>query len=29
VFRLDPDRDCIFVALVAFGGQDWMTEGDV
>ncbi|NJM81147.1 MAG: type II toxin-antitoxin system RelE/ParE family toxin [Tabrizicola sp.] len=29
VFRSDPDRDCFFVALVAFGGQDWMTEGRV
>jgi hypothetical protein len=29
VFRSDLDRDCVFVALVAFGGQDWMTEGDV
>jgi plasmid stabilization system protein ParE len=26
-FRTDTDRDCIFVALVAFGGQDWMAEG--
>ena len=29
VFRSDTDRDCIFVALVAFGGQDWMTECNV
>ena len=28
VFRVDPDADCIFVALVAFGGQDWMSEGE-
>jgi hypothetical protein len=28
VFRADPERDCIFVALVAFGGQDWMAEGE-
>ena len=27
VFRANPDQDCVFVALVAFGGQDWMTEG--
>jgi hypothetical protein len=27
VFRPDLERDCIFVALVAFGGQDWMAEG--
>lgn len=27
VFRPDLTQDCIFVALVAFGGQDWMTEG--
>lgn len=29
VFRSDPDRDCIFVALVAVGGQDWMTEDNI
>lgn len=29
VFRSEPNRDCIFVALVAFGGQDWMTEGNL
>lgn len=28
VFRADRAKDCIFVALVAFGGQGWMTEGD-
>ncbi len=28
VFRMDPADDCIFVALVAFGGQDWMSEGE-
>lgn len=27
VFRADLGQDCLFVALVAFGGQDWMTEG--
>ncbi len=29
VFRSDPDQDCILVALVAFGGQDWMAAADV
>lgn len=29
VFRADLARDCLFVALVAFGGQDWMMEGEV
>lgn len=29
VCRSDLDRDCIFVALVAFGGQDSVTEGKV
>lgn len=28
VFRADVERDCIYVALVAFGGQDWMTKGE-
>lgn len=28
VFRADISQDCVFVALVAFGGQDWMTEGE-
>lgn len=27
VFRSDPQEDLLYVALVAFGGQDWMTEG--
>lgn len=27
VFRADAERDCLFIALVAFGGQDWMAEG--
>ena len=27
VFRADPEGGQIHVALVAFGGQDWMTEG--
>lgn len=26
VFRADLSNGCVFVALVAFGGQDWMTE---
>jgi plasmid stabilization system protein ParE len=29
VFHSDPDQDCVLVALVAFGGQDWMAAGDV
>ncbi|MFN4160257.1 MAG: type II toxin-antitoxin system RelE/ParE family toxin [Gemmobacter sp.] len=29
VFRADLTLDCLFVALVAFGGQDWMMEGEV
>lgn len=28
VFRADLNRNCVFVALVAFSGQDWMTEGE-
>jgi ParE toxin of type II toxin-antitoxin system, parDE len=28
VFRADLNENCIFVALVAFGGQDWMSEGE-
>ena len=28
VFRADLKKNCVFVALVAFGGQDWMTEGE-
>lgn len=28
VFRADYDRACIFVALVAFGGQDWVSESE-
>jgi hypothetical protein len=27
VFRADLAQDRLFVALVAFGGRDWMTEG--
>ena len=27
VFRADVERDVLYVALVAFGGQDWMSEG--
>lgn len=26
VFRADLEKNCIFVAHVAFGAQDWMTE---
>ncbi len=29
VFRADTERDALYVALVAFGGQDWMTAGEV
>ena len=28
VFRLDRDADRLFVALIAFGGQDWITKGE-
>jgi plasmid stabilization system protein ParE len=28
VFRADLSQDCLFVALVAFGGQDWMSVGE-
>lgn len=28
VFRADLNKNSVFVALVAFGGQDWMTEGE-
>lgn len=28
VFRPDARADCLFIALVAFGGQDWMTTGE-
>lgn len=24
VFRADPDKQLLYIALVAFGGQDWM-----
>ena len=27
VFRADVESDVLYVALVAFGGQDWMSEG--
>lgn len=27
VFSADEDRKALYVALVAFGGQDWMTLG--
>lgn len=26
VFRHDPKADCLYLALVAFGGQDWTTR---
>jgi hypothetical protein len=28
VFRADLNKNCVFVALIAFGGQDWMTESE-
>jgi hypothetical protein len=28
VFRTDLDKSCVLVALFAFGGQDWTTEGE-
>ncbi len=28
VFRPDREADCLFIALVAFGGQDWMTTSE-
>jgi hypothetical protein len=28
VFRADLKKNCIFVALVAFREQDWVTEGE-
>ena len=28
VFRADLHKNCVFVALVAFGGQDWITESE-
>ena len=28
VFQADRKRDCIFIALIAFGGQDWMRTGE-
>ena len=27
VFRPDADAQCLYLALVAFGGQDWLTRG--
>ncbi|SIT87062.1 type II toxin-antitoxin system RelE/ParE family toxin [Pontibaca methylaminivorans] len=27
VFQVDAERDALYIALVAFGGQDWMTMG--
>lgn len=27
VFRADVEKDALYLALVAFGGQDWMSEG--
>lgn len=28
VFRADMERDVLYVALVAFGGQDWLARGE-
>lgn len=28
VFRAGFNKNCVFVALVTFGGQDWLTEGE-
>lgn len=28
VFRPDRETDCLFIALVAFGGQDWITTSE-
>lgn len=28
VFSADLNKNCVFVALVAFGGQDWITESE-
>jgi plasmid stabilization system protein ParE len=28
VFRADVEREVVYVALVAFGGQDWITMGE-
>ena len=28
VFRLDGRRECLMVALVSFGGRDWMALGE-
>lgn len=28
VFKADMDRDALYIALVAFGGQDWIAEGN-
>jgi hypothetical protein len=28
VFKADPARNAIFVALIAFGGQDWMSAAE-
>ena len=28
VFRADIDRDALYVALIALGGQDWLTQGN-
>lgn len=26
VFRAEPDKELLYIALVAFGGQDWMSS---
>ena len=28
VFRADVNRDALYVALIAFGGRDWLTQGN-
>lgn len=28
VFTVDPQRDALYIALVAFGGQDWLAQGN-
>jgi len=28
VFKADIDRDALYIALVAFGGQDWISDGN-
>jgi hypothetical protein len=28
VFRADLERELLYIALVAFGGQDWLSKGE-